>query len=240
MRNRYRTYANVGIIAVGTVVAFVGTAMADPGQGSVRLVADSGMQGSPLGSSSNTTKPDKTTDLTGGKSDIPREYADTPVRQGKLQEVSDSKWLQKSVKGSQGETLGKITQVLKDQKTGDIEYVVLTPNDSKTTLPLRWSQFQDKNDHLQLNMKKEELKTALNAPISKDRSPDLQTYMDEVEKARSSAPKAGHGTGSATGAPAAAGPNGEEATSGGGATGPSALPEGRAPGLEGNNPSSKR
>lgn len=240
MRHRYRTYASAGIIAVGTVVAFVGTAMADPGQGYVRLVADSGMQGSPLGSSSNTTKPDKTTDLTGGKAGVPREYADTPVRQGQLQEVTDSTWLQKSVKGSQGEPLGKITQVLKDQKTGDIEYVVLTPNDSKTTLPLRWSQFQDKNDFLQLNMKKEDLKTALNAPSARDTSPDLHEYMDEVEKARSSAPKASHSTGSATSAPAAAGPMGEEETAKGGASGTAALPEGRAPGLEGNNPSSKR
>jgi sporulation protein YlmC with PRC-barrel domain len=240
MMNRYRTYAFVGGLAVGTVGAFAATAIADPGQGAVRLVADTGIQGSPLGSSNQkTAKPDKTTDLTGGKAGTPHEYADTPVRQGELQEVSDSKWLQKSVKGIKGETLGKITQVLKDQKTGDIEYVVLTPSDSKTALPLRWSQFQDKNDYLQLNMKKEELKTALNAPSAKDTSPDLQEYMDQVDRARS-APKAGHSTGSATNAPAAAGPMGEEDTSKGGASGAAALPEGRAPGLEGSNPSSKR
>ena len=35
---------------------------------------------------------DKRTDLTGGQKGIPDEYANTPVRQGSLTEVQDSKW----------------------------------------------------------------------------------------------------------------------------------------------------
>ena len=235
--NRSTTCA--GVLAVGMSAALVGTAFAEPPRGPALLLADSSMQGNAAGSSGKTTKPDKATDLTGGKTGIPKEYADTPVRQGKLQEVQDSKWLEKSVQGPQGETLGKITQVLKDQKTGDIEYVVLMPNDSKTALPLRWSQFQQKNDQLQLNMKKEDLKTALNAAPAKDISPDLEDFMNQVDKVRSE-PKIGNSTGSATSAPATVGPMGETQTSHGGASGPQALPEGNAPGLEGSNPSSKR
>jgi len=223
-----------GLLAVGMSAALVGTTFAEPP--TVWLLADANMQGS----AGNTTKPDKATDMTGGKSGLVEEYADTPVRQGKLQEVRDSKWLQKSVQGPQGETLGKVTQVLKDQKTGDIEYVVLMPNDSKTALPLRWSQFQQKNnDQLQLNMKKEDLKTALNTTSAKDMSPDLEAYMNQLNQVRSE-PNIGRSKGSATSAPASVGPMGETQTSHGGASGPQAMPEGKAPGLERGNPSSTR
>ena len=52
------------------------------------------------------------------------EYTTTPVRQGKLQEVTDSKFLNQQVTNGQGEKLGKITKVLKDEKTQNIEYVM--------------------------------------------------------------------------------------------------------------------
>jgi len=120
------------------------------------------------------------------------------------------------VQGPQGETLGKVTQVLKDQKTGDIEYVVLMPNDSKTALPLRWSQFQQKNnDQLQLNMKKEDLKTALNTTSAKDMSPDLAMFMDEIEQKRNEPKGAGGGNEAKAGDPgtlSGAATMGEDAT----------------------------
>ena len=67
--------------------------------------------------------PDKKTDLTGGKAGVPEDYADTPVRQGKLEEVKDSQYLNASVYSTSGEEIGQIQQVLKDTKTGEIEYV---------------------------------------------------------------------------------------------------------------------
>lgn len=85
---------------------------------------------------------------------------------------------------------GKSSNCSKDQKTGDIEYVVPAPADSKMPVPLHWRQFQESNDQLRLNMKKKELKTAANVPNMKDMSPDIQAHMNHMEQARSQ-PKAG-------------------------------------------------
>ena len=231
-------YAGLISVVISTGVSTV--SFAGPSKGTAFLVADSGGQVNESGSSQRPKAPtDKHTDLTGGQHGVPSEYSGTPVRQGKLEEVTDSKWLQKPVHGMQGDIVGKIKQVFKDQKTGDIEYVVLVPSDSKMPVPLRWSQFQESNDQLRLNMKKEDLKTASSVPNAKDMSPDIQEHMTHIERARSQ-PKAGHSKGSATSSPAAGGEMGEVETSRGGASGSQALPEGPAPGLEGNSPSSKR
>lgn len=225
-----------GLISAVISTVLVEAAFAGSSEGTAFLVAESSMQGSGSGP---TTPVDKHTDLTGGQPGIPNEYSGTPVQQGKLQEVTDSKWLQKPVHGMQGDIVGKIKQVLKDQKTGEIEYVILEPSDSKMPIPLRWSQFEEKNDHLQLKIKKEDLKKVLNAPNTKDMSPDIQEHMNHIERARSQ-PKAGSSQGSATSSPAAGGDHGESETSRGGASGSQALPQGQAPGLEGDHPSSKR
>jgi hypothetical protein len=232
-------------IAAGAISAVItsglaGTICAESMKDAALLVADSSKQGSGLGSTERTTTPtDKRTDLTGGQSGTPDEYAGTPVQQGKLQEVTDSKWLQQPVRGIQGDTVGQIKRVFKDEKTGEIEYVILMPSDSKTLIPLRWSQFEEKNDQLRLNMKKEDLKAVMNAPNAKDMSPEIKDRMNEIERVRSQ-PKAGQSEGSATSSPAAAGPMGESETSHGGASGSQGLPPGQAPGLEGGHPSSKR
>ena len=227
-------------IAAGAISAVITSGLAGTtiGAESMRdaasLVADSSKS-----TERTTTTPNTPTDLTGGQSGIPDDYAGTPVQQGKLQEATDSKWLQQPVRGIQGDTVGQIKRVFKDQKTGEIEYVILMPSDSKTLVPLRWSQFEEKNDQLRLNMKKEDLKAVMNAPNAKDMSPEIKDRMNEIERVRSQ-PKAGQSEGSATSSPAAAGPMGESETSHGGASGSQALPPGQAPGLEGGNPSSKR
>ena len=64
---------------------------------------------------------DKSTDLTGGQPGVTDEYANTPVRQGSLTEVKDSKWLNQSVTNKQGEKVGKVAKVLRDEKTKKIE-----------------------------------------------------------------------------------------------------------------------
>ena len=228
-----------GMIFSVISAALVGTAFAGSPNGSLLLAADSSMSGSATGSAAGGTTPtDKRTDLTGGAQGVPEEYSDTPVRQGKLREVTDSKWLQKPVYGMEGEVAGKIKQVLKDQTTGQIEYVILLPSDSKTPVPLRWSQFEEKQDQLRLKLKKDELKTALSSSSAKDMSPDVEEYMSQIDQVRS-APKASKGSGSATSSPAV-GPHGEVDTTKGGPGGVQALPEGKAPGFEGGQPSSKR
>jgi sporulation protein YlmC with PRC-barrel domain len=184
--------------------------------------------------------PDKKTDLTGGKSGIPEEYVDTPVRQGKLVEMKDSKYLNASVFGTNGEEIGKIQQVMKDEKTGDIEYVVFVSNESKRPQPIRWSQFKTKGDKLQLTLKKEEIQNALPMSSSKDKSPDLQEYKDKMGQVREAPTVPGNPGIPGQKSPEATGSMGEEAVGGGGPSGTSGLPPGKAPGFEGGNPSSKR
>jgi sporulation protein YlmC with PRC-barrel domain len=235
---RHTVYAGLISAVISTVL--VGAAFVGSSGGTAVFVADSNLLESGSGSTGAVTTPvDKHTDLTGGQPGIPNEYAGTPVQQGKLHEVTDSKWLQQRVYGKQGEIVGKIKQVFTDQKTGEIEYVILVPSESKTPIPLRWSHFEERNGQLRLNMKKEELKTVLNAPNTKDMSPDIQEHMNQIDEARSQ-PKAGHSQGSATSSPAAGGEHGESETSRGGASGSQELPQGQAPGLEGDHPSSKR
>jgi sporulation protein YlmC with PRC-barrel domain len=127
---------------------------------------------------------DKKTDLTGGQQGIPDEYATTPVRQGKLKEVTDSKWLNQPVITAKGEELGKITHVLKDEKTQDIEYVMVQAKDAQASRPLPWHLFQEKGDKLVVNATKEELLPPVSSKDAKDMSPDLALFMDEIEQKR--------------------------------------------------------
>jgi PRC-barrel domain len=136
---------------------------------------------------------DKRVDLIPGQPIGPNEeYATTPVRQGKLKEVTDSKWLNQQVTNAQGEKLGKITKVLKDEKTQNIEYVMFQTADGQTARPLPWSRFQEKGDKITLNATKDELKTNVNPSEFKDMSPDLAMFMDEIEQRRNE-PKGGGG-----------------------------------------------
>ena len=89
---------------------------------------------------------DKRTDLTGGQPGIPEEYATTPVRQGALKEVQNSKWLNKEVTNKQGEKLGKITKVLKDEKTQKEEYVFMEIAGTRDARPLPVARFQQSGD----------------------------------------------------------------------------------------------
>jgi sporulation protein YlmC with PRC-barrel domain len=158
------------------------------------FTAYSPVSAEPTGSSTmaggNTPSPDnvpkdKRTDLTGGQSGVPDEYATTPVRQGKLKEVTDSKWLNQEVTNAQGEKLGKVTKVLKDEKTQDIEYVMLQVADNHTARPIQWHKFQQKGDKLMLNATKDQLQPSVSQDDVKDMSPDLAMFMDEIEQARS-------------------------------------------------------
>lgn len=231
-------------IYAGTIAFALATATPSFSQvstGSGAPPPDSTMgKGAGTGSPTEATKADKKTDLTGGKSGIPEEYADTPVRQGDLIEMKDSKYLNATVYSTNGEEIGKIQQVMKDKTTGDIEYVVFVSNESKRPQPIRWSQFKTKGDKLQLTMKKEDLQNAVPMSSSKDKSPDIKEYTDKMGQVRQAPTAPGNPGIPGQKGPDATGSMGEETVGGGGPSGTSGLPPGKAPGFEGGNPSSKR
>lgn len=223
------------------VAIYAGTIAFALATGAPAFSQDSTMgKGAGTGTPTEGITPDKKTDLTGGKAGIPEEYADTPVRQGKLIEMKDSKYLNSPVFSSKGEELGKIQQVLKDKETGDIEYVMFISNWSQRAMPLRWSQFQTKGDKLQIKLKKEDLQNDVTMNSDKDMSPDIKEYMGGINQARSAPTAPGNPGVPGQKAPGATGSMGEDAVGGGGPSGTSGLPPGKAPQLEGGDPSSKR
>jgi len=174
---------------------------------------------------------DKRTDLTGGQPGIPDEYSTTPVRQGALKEVTDSKWLNKEVTNKQGEKLGKITKVLKDEKTQKEEYVFMEIAGTRDARPLPFARFQESGDKITLNVKKDELMPSTSRSDTKDMSPDLAMYMEEIEQKRNeNKPKSGAPLGTDRPVPSS-GPMGEDKTQDN--LGPRATPPGQAPQFEG-------
>ena len=168
------------------------------------------------------------TDMTDGKEGVVGKYDVVPVRQGELVDEKGGP-LDQIVKNKKGETLGTIEKLLKDTKTGKIEYAVLELAETKYQLPLQWSQFKQEKGHLTLNASKNELNPATNSTHSKDMSPDVSHYMDEINKVRSQ-PKPQGGDPAAPGLPL-------DSVGGFGSSG---TPPGPAPGYEGDHPSSKR
>lgn len=230
-----------GTIAVALTIATPSFSQVSTGSGAPPPDSTMG-KGAGTGSPTDAMKTDKKTDLTGGQQGVPDSYADTPVRQGKLIEVTDSKYKGADVFSTHGEMVGKIKEVLKDKQTNEIEYVVFTSKESNRDMPLRWSLFQTKNDQLQLKLKKEEFQNTVRMSSDKDQSPDIKEYMDRINQVRSHAvpnQNANPGLPGQRG-PDATGSMGEETVGGGGMSGTSGLPPGKAPGFEGGNPSSKR
>jgi len=182
--------------------------------------------------SSDKMPKDKRTDLTGGQQGIPDEYATEPVAQGSLKEVKDSKWLNQTVTNKQGENLGTIRKVIKDEKTQKVEYVFLEIADSRSARPLPWSQFQEKGDKRVLNATKQELLPSGNRTEVKDMSPDLAMCMDEIEQKRAEPkPVVGPGDGRGTNRiEPSSGAMGEEKAAGN--LGDRGGPPGQAPGFK--------
>ena len=75
---------------------------------------------------------------------------------------------------------------MKDEKTGDIEYVVFVSNESKRPQPIKVSQFKTKGDKLQLTLKKEEIQNAL--PMSSKDVSDLQDTKIRWDRCREARP----------------------------------------------------
>ncbi|UVT17413.1 MAG: PRC-barrel domain-containing protein [Nitrospira sp.] len=180
------------------------------------------------------------TDMTGGQPGTVEEYDVVPVRRGALVDEKGGA-LDQVVKNTKGETLGTIEKLLKDTKTGKVEYAVLEVEGTKHQLPLQWSQFKQSGGQLTLNATKEELQPSTNATQATDKSPDTSTYMEEINKVRGQPkPQGVAPDGGGTDRPAAVGPMGESEVGGAGPSGTRTLPPGGAPGYEGDHPSSKR
>jgi hypothetical protein len=169
------------------------------------------------------------TDMTGGREGVVGKYDVVPVPHGKLVDEKGGP-LDQTVKNKKGETLGTIEKLLKDTKTGKIEYAVLELEETKYQLPLQWSQLKQEKGHLTLNVSRNELYPEISPNYSKDMSPDVSHYMDEINKVRKQ-PKAQSGDPGAPGLPL-------DSVGGFGSSG--TPPPGPAPGYEGEHPSSKR
>lgn len=213
-------------IATAMLMYFVANGPAAADSSSASAIAGGNMP------SSDKMPKDKRTDLTGGQQGIPDEYATEPVAQGSLKEVKDSKWLNQTVTNKQGEKLGTIRKVIKDEKTQKIEYVFLEIADSRSASPLPFSQFQENGDKLVLNATKQELLPSVNRTEVKDMSPDLAMFMDEIEQKRAEPkPFVGPGDGRGTNrVEPSSGALGEEKAAGN--LGDRGGPPGRAPGFE--------
>lgn len=110
------------------------------------------------------------------------------VRLGKLVDEKGAA-LDQTVKNNKGEILGTIEKLLKDTKTGKIEYAVLELHDTKYQLPLQWSQFKHKNGHLTLNVSGSDLYPITGPIHSKDLSPEDSHYMEEINAVRNQSHK---------------------------------------------------
>ncbi len=168
------------------------------------------------------------TDMAGGREGIVGKYDVVPVPRGKLVDEKGGA-LDQIVKNKNGETLGTIEKLMKDTKTGKIQYVVIELDETKDQLPVQWSQLKQKGGHLTLNASKKNLYPIASSVYSKDMSPEVSQYMDEINKVRRQPKKEGGGPG-APGLPF-------DSVGGFGSSGP---PNGPAPGYEDGHPSSKR
>jgi hypothetical protein len=176
-------------------------------------------------------------DMTGETSSLPAQY---DVQAVKLVDEKGAK-LDQEVKSPKGETLGTIEKLIKDTKTGKIEYAVVELADTQYQLPLQWSLFEQQGDKLTLKATKDDLRAPLNSELVKDQSPEISQFMNELNRVRQN-PTGGQtglgivdqpGSGGFTGGP--------EKEGGAGPSGPRTMPPGgQAPQFEGGNPSSKR
>jgi sporulation protein YlmC with PRC-barrel domain len=236
-----------------TAIVFGGAILVS-GQVYAQSGASSGQSGDQPGSGSTAVPPGqgmnqpggggidkRSMDMTGGKSGVPEHYDVVPVRLGELKDETGG-MLDREVTNQQGEKLGTIEKLMKDKKTGKIEYAVLELAETKYQLPLQWSLFKKQGDKLTLKATKEELRSPVSSHLAKDNSPEISQYMEEINRARQGS-KTGGGLGiqDETNRPASAGSMGEDKAGGGGPSGTPSLPQsGQAPQHEGGNPSSKR
>ena len=207
-----------------------------PGSGSTAVPGGQGMN-QPGGGSIEK----RSMDMTGGKSGVPEHYDVVPVRRGELKDATGG-MLDHQVTNQQGEKLGTIEKLMKDKKTGKIEYAVLELADTKYQLPLQWSLFKQQGDKLTLKATKADLQPDVNSTLTKDNSPEISQYMKEINSVRQNPTggQTGLGIQDETNRPASAGSMGEEKTGGGGPSGTPSLPQrDKSPQFEGGNPSSK-
>lgn len=224
-------------MAVGTILMIPSWICAESTGSSINSTGSSGAVGSGQPPSSIENQAANMTEKQHG---IAEKYDVVPVRRGELVDETGHT-LDQVVKNKKGEALGTIEKLLKDKKTGKIEYAVLELEGTKHQLPLQWTMIKHDKGRLVLNASKADLQPQTSSLYTKDLSPGLSQYMDEINKVRSQPkPKSSSQTQEGRDSPASTGPMGESAVGGGGPSGTRPLPPGGAPGYEGEHPSSKR
>lgn len=210
-----------------------------PGWTWTEALAETGNRMSNANPERSNALQNKATDMIDKQGSIAGKYDVVPVRRGELVDEKGGP-LDHVVKNKKGETLGTIEKLLKDTKTGKTEYAVLELEETKDQLPLQWSQFKQEGDKLTLNASRKDLYPLASSTYSKDLSPEISQYMDQINALRNQPKAKGVQKSETTGGPAATGPMGESSVGGAGPSGTHPLPPGGAPGYEGGHPSSKR
>ncbi len=167
----------VGVIAIGGLVYAQTGSSSEQRKNSSRTPAEGQQMNQPP---SGIDK--QAVDMTDNQRGTVGEYDVVPVPRGELVDAKGGR-LNQTVKNPQGETLGTVTKLLKDKKTGKIEYAVLELED-KFQRPMQWSQFMQQGDKLILKSTKNELRPSVNPTLQKDLSPDVSQYMDQINKVR--------------------------------------------------------
>lgn len=235
---------------VTTAAMIIVATLGVPNLGLAQLSGESSDAMSKQKASQSNRLENQSANMTGGQQGIGDKYDVVPVRRGELVDERGGA-LDQVVKNKKGETLGTIEKLLKDTKTGKVEYAVIELAESKYQLPLQWSLFKQEKGKLVLNASKTDLDPATSPVYSKDRSPEISQYMDQINKVRSE-PKTKGGDPGPPGLPmesvggfgsagsGARGPMGEAEVGGGGPSGTNTAPPGGAPGYEGDHPGGKR
>src|SRR5689334_20097217 len=138
-----------GFVITFSMFLLTGVTYAQDGTGSINK-SDGNLTGTSDGSGQTPTQQmnqpkslfeKQALDMTSGQGGAEGKYDVVPVRRGELVDEEGGA-LDQIVKNKKGETIGTIEKLLKDTKTGKVEYAVLELESDKFQLPIQWSQFK--------------------------------------------------------------------------------------------------
>jgi len=159
-----------------------------------------------------------------------------PLARGQKRDATNSNLVGEEVKDKNGQTLGTFDKLIKDTKTGKIEYGVLNIAGTHQTWPILWNSFRVKETgEVTLNLPRDQLPGTKSMDDSKDLSPDIKKLMKDMQK-NMGAPKANQQGLGITKQPASGGGMGEDKAGGAGPSSPRADPlSDKAPQCEGDD-----
>lgn len=140
--------------------------------------------------SETPTQPGQTdiTNTTSHSSDLPSRYTVMPVARGQKIDV-EHELIGDTVTSPKGEELGRLTRLIKDSETQNIEYAMISIGDTEHYKAFPWSNFKvDKEQGtVVLNVTREQLRPEL---AQTDLSPDVTKVVeDQLQTLRKSEPR---------------------------------------------------